>query len=180
MAGTAGSAEMPAQLSGQGQWVEQQEGSSLGRRRPRQAFKSFAEFARQIRQSDDDLELHIYPSLVFGAVWWIPDAVTGFGKEGEHPWIVVVPYRPGHPVVVASPRTSQVERNRGKGLFVPAGIIPELDRDGIVLLGVRLTLIARNFRDYRHVGSLPDRWQRELRIALDHWAARAVRGNEEP
>jgi hypothetical protein len=160
--------------------VEKQSDSDRGRRRPKQIFKSFAELAREIRESGDELELHVYPSLTFGAIWWIPDEATGFGSRGEHPWIIVVPYRPGQPVVVACPRTSQVEHNREKGLLMPAGIIAGLDREGVVLLEVRRALLARSFRDYRHAGSLPDSWKQELWSALNRWAERARRWSEEP
>lgn len=160
--------------------MEKGRGSDRGKRGTGEHFKSFAELAKHLRQSGEDLELHVYPSLKFGAVWWIPDEMTGFDVATEHPWIVVVPYQQGRPVIVACPRTSQVDRNQGKGLFLPAGAVAGLDRDGIVLVQVRRTLVAADFRYYRHAGYLPEEWQQRLQAELARWAADVAKQSEEP
>lgn len=143
-------------------------------------FKSFAEFFRETQKTGDDLEAWVYPSLKFGAVFWISDEITGFGSGGEHPWVIVAPYRRGYPVVVACPRTSQVERNREKGLLLPAGVVSGLDRDGVIVVEVRRNLIAADFRNYRHAGDLPLEWQERLRAELAKRASDVGRQSEEP
>ncbi|MGI8549445.1 MAG: hypothetical protein ACR2PL_01425 [Dehalococcoidia bacterium] len=160
--------------------MENNRGASRDKRPGRRSYKNFAELSQETRKSGEDLEGWVYPSLTFGAVFWIPDEISGFGPSGEHPWVIVVPYRPGEPVVMACPRTSQVERNVENGLLLPAGTVQGLDRDGIILLAIRRRLIAADFRSYRHAGNLPDAWRERLRSEIAMVAGRNRRLSEEP
>lgn len=118
--------------------MNKEKGSEPDERPGNHRFKSFAELASAFGRAEGSPERFDRSSLKFGAIFWIPNEVTGFGPDGgEHPWVTVVPYRKGYPAVVACPRTSQVERNLGKGLMVPAGVVSGLERGGVILLGIR-------------------------------------------
>jgi hypothetical protein len=149
-------------------------------KRADRVFKSFAQMARETRATGDHLHLWVYPALKFGSVFWIPDETTGFGRDGEHPWVIVDPYRPGRPTVFACPRTSQVDRNVANGLFTPAGVIDEWDRDGVILLSMRRSLLAKDFAFYRQARDLPPEWQEKLRIELAKRVADIATQSEEP
>ena len=146
-----------------------------------QRFKSFTDLGHAIGRAGGGAERFDFALLRFGSVFWIPDEVSSFGgREGEHPWVVVRPYRLGSVTVAACPRTSQVARNANKGLLLPAGVVDGLDRDGVILLKNRQTFIAADFRDYRYAGNLTREWQHQLRAELDTQAWHIGRESEEP
>ena len=151
---------------GQGQTQSQ---STVGVPKPGrgQRFSSFADLARHLDETDDGLERIIYPSLRFGAAFWIPDAETGFGSETAHPWVIIGAYQPGRPTVVACPRTSSRPHERGlAGLVIPAGVIAGLDKEGCVLLDLATPFMAYRFREYDYVGTLDEKWCARLRAAI--------------
>jgi mRNA-degrading endonuclease toxin of MazEF toxin-antitoxin module len=127
-------------------------------------IKSFAELARYLEQTGDDLEL----LLKFGALFWIPDADTGFGQKRRRPWVIITPYRSDKPTVTACPRTTDRRSQSGRnGLFTPGGVADELDQDGVFLLDIPRPFPAVDFRRYKYIGLLPEEWRRKLGAALD-------------
>ena len=131
------------------------------------SFKSFDDLKAFLKESGQELELLVYPTLKFGAVYWIPDEDSELGGDGAHPWIVISDYRPGMSVVTACLRTSSNIRQSEKGgLYQPAGVLPGLNREGVVLPGVRKPFEAQKFRDYRYEGQLPEEWVTKLKSCL--------------
>jgi hypothetical protein len=154
------------------QVLRQDDDAGQSGKRVQRTYKSFEEVFRAARASGDDLERWV---LRLGSVFWIPDVDTGFGRESEpgakHAWVIAGPYQKGQVRVLGYPITSQVERNRALGLLLPAGVIPRLDRAGVILVGpqFRRLLIARNFQnpnDYISIGDLPHEWQERLRTEI--------------
>ena len=133
----------------------------------KRSFKNFGDLKEFLRDSGEDLELLVYPTLKFGAVYWIPNIDSGISEEGAHPWVIISDYQPGTPVVTACLRTSSsLHQKIKKGLYHPAGILDGLDRDGIILTSVRRPFNVKKFRDYRYEGQLPEEWQVKLRKLL--------------
>ena len=132
------------------------------------SFKSFDDLKEFLQKSGREVELLVYPAIRFGAVFWIPDEDSGLGGEGAHPWIIISDYQPGVPVVTACLRTSSnLQQNIKKGLYQPAGVLAGLDREGVILTGVRRPFEVYKFRDYRYGGQLPQEWLDKLRQHLD-------------
>lgn len=131
------------------------------------SFKSFNDFKAFLKDSGKDLELLVYPTLRFGAVFWIPDKDSGLGGEGVHPWVIISNYLPRDAVVTACLRTSSnLGQNIKKGLYQPAGVLAGLDREGVILTRIRRPFDVENFRDYRYEGLLPEKWLEELKQHL--------------
>ncbi|MER3410766.1 MAG: hypothetical protein C4306_12005 [Thermoleophilia bacterium] len=63
-------------------------------------FKGFCELVQHLEQTGEDLERLVYPSLRFGAFFWIRIADPGFGQGDAHPW-VITPHRSDRPTVAA-------------------------------------------------------------------------------
>lgn len=126
----------------------------------------------ELRDTAADLALAVYPHLRFGMFFKIPNDESGFGSSTPgwwHPWVIVVPYHPGLHAVVACPRTSTgAARGDGRTLWTPGGIVPGLERDGVVLLHRSQLFPVVNFRSpsYERLGCLPEQWQDRLRAAL--------------
>lgn len=138
-------------------------------KRSKRQFKSFSELQRSLEETGEDLETLIYPSLKFGAFYHIPDMDSGFGEDGtkDHPWVLITSFEAQHPTIIACPRTSTRSQPRGKREFgMPGGILPELERDAVVILNIQRPFPAKNFRYYKFIGHLPDAWQNKLRDAL--------------
>ena len=130
-------------------------------------FKSLDDLKAFLQESGQELELLVYPRLRFGAVYWIPDEDSGLGGDGTHPWVIISDYRPEVPVVTACLRTSSnLRQNMRKGLYQPAGVLAGLDREGVILTGVRRPFQVQRFRDYKYEGQLPEEWLEELRRHL--------------
>lgn len=128
------------------------------------SFKSFDELKKFLQESGTDLELLVYPKLKFGAVFWIPDEDSGIGGKGAHPWVIVSDYRSGNPVVTGCLRTtSDLRHNKKKGLYQPANVLSGLDKEGIILTGIRRPFEVQGFRDYRYEGQLPQEWLDQLK-----------------
>lgn len=108
-----------------------------------------------LAQDENGLKQYVYPRLRIGDVWWIPDSVSGFGVAQRHPWVVVRGYSVGRANVTACPRTTQLA-SAHRGLVTPAGILPELDQKGLIILRFRRQFVARDFRGFDYVGRLPD------------------------
>lgn len=131
------------------------------------SFKSFDDLKAFLHESGKELELLVYPKLMFGAVFWIPDEDSGIGGEGTHPWVIISDYRPGAAVVTACLRTSSnLRQSIKKGLYQPAGVLAGLDREGVILTRIRRPFKVENFRDYRYEGLLPEKWLEELKQHL--------------
>lgn len=144
-------------------------------------LKSFADLTRLFEAAPDYLERHVYPELRFGAFYWIPDEDSCFGYREKHPWVIVAPLQPGRLSVQACPRTSSRSyAHGGNELVMPAGILEELDRDGLLVLDRRQPFLAIRFKSYRLIGHLPEAWQRRLREALQAEGYRITRESEEP
>lgn len=126
--------------------------------------KSFRDLRRLLTETEEGMENHVYSKLARGDVWSIPDQVTGFGEKDKHPWVVVRNYKRGSSFVEISPRTTKFKRgDDGKqGIITPAGIIPELNKEGLILLKHRVKLTVEEFRDYVYLGRLPDQWIQRL------------------
>ncbi len=153
-------------------------------KRSNRQFKSFTELQRSLEKTGEDLALLVYPSLKFGAFYHIPDADSGFGGNGDHdkhPWVVITPYDPQRPMITACPRTSsKSQAGRIGELFIPGGILEELERDGVVILKIQRSFPAKNFRFYDYIGLLPEVWQGNLRNALQQWGEKITRESEAP
>ncbi len=147
-------------------------------------FKSFTELQRSLEKSGDDLALLVYPSLKVGAFYYIPDIESGFGRYGnhdKHPWVVITPYDPQRPMITVCPRTSSKNQANGAGeLFMPGGILGELERDGVVILKIQRPFPAKNFRYYDYIGLLPEAWQDKLKDALQRLEEKITRESEAP
>ncbi len=96
----------------------------------------------------------IAPPQKIGDVWWLPDAFTHYGSRMRHPWVVVQPYSPRRPTVVACPRTTRIQQPR-RGIMLPGGILDGLDRPGLVVLTHRRVFVAQEFRNFDYLGRLP-------------------------
>jgi mRNA-degrading endonuclease toxin of MazEF toxin-antitoxin module len=159
------------------------EESSYDKRSNRQ-FKSFTELQRSLEKTGEDLALLVYPSLKFGTFYHIPDIDSGFGRCGDHdkhPWVVITPYDPQRPMITACPRTSSKRQaDRAGELFIPGGILEELERDGVVILRKSRSFPAKNFRYYDYIGLLPEAWQDKLKHALQQWGEKITRESEAP
>jgi hypothetical protein len=159
------------------------EGSSFVRRSGRQ-FKSFTELQRSLEKTGEDLARFVFPSLKFGAFYHIPDLDSGFGEgdeHGSHPWMVITPYEPQRPMIMACPRTSSRSKARGAGeILLPGGILNGLERDGVVILKIQRPFPAKNFRDYDYIGLLPEVWQDKLKYALLQLEEKITRESEAP
>jgi hypothetical protein len=165
-----------------GMEVVLEESSSV--KRSNRQFKSFTELQRSLEKTGEDLTLLVYPSLKFGAFYHIPDIDSEFGRYGDHdkhPWVVITPYDPQRPMITACPRTSSKRQaNRAGELFMPGGILEELERDGVVIIKMPKPFPAKNFRYYNYIGLLPESWQDKLRDALRQLAEKIARESEAP
>ncbi len=125
-----------------------------------------------LQRTGADLELAVHPHLRFGMFFKIPNEESGFGNPDPgwwHPWVIVVSYQPGLRAVVACPRTTQAQvQAEGRALWTPGGIVPGLDKDGLVLLFKRQLFPVGNFRSpaYARLGCLSEEWQARLHAAL--------------
>ena len=159
-----------------------EESSSV--KRSNRPFKSFTELQRSLEKTGEDLTLLVYPSLKFGALYHIPDIDSGFGRYSDHdrhPWVVITPYDPQRPMITACPRTSsKSQADRAGELFIPGGILEELERDGVVILRIQRAFPAKKFRYYDYIGLLPEVWQDKLRDALQQWGEKITRESEAP
>lgn len=136
---------------------------------------------RQLNAEPGYLEQYVYPELQFGAFYWIPDDDSCFGAGDKHPWVIIAPFQLGRPNVQACPRTSsRSQACDGHELAMPAGILKELERDGLIVLDRRQPFLALRFRSYRLIGRLPDAWQRRLHDALVAEGYRIARESEGP
>jgi len=153
-------------------------------KRSNRLFKSFTELQRSLEKTGEDLALLVYPLLKFGAFYHIPDTDSGFGRCGnhdKHPWVVITPYDLQRPMITACPRTSSKSQAKRAGeLFLPGGILEELERDGVVILKQQKPFPAKNFRYYDYIGLLPEVWQDELKNALQQWGKKITRESEAP
>ncbi|TAK22135.1 MAG: hypothetical protein EPO26_12690 [Chloroflexota bacterium] len=146
-------------------------------REPRRGFKSFAEAFASLTPAEH-VNRFVIPHFVPGAVFWVPDTEAAFGHDAAHPWVLLENYDPARGSVLAAPRTSsRIGEDPANEFFIPAGVLPELDRDGSVLLGNRRRLFASRFvqQGYRYVGCLPESWRSDLLRAHQEVVARARR-----
>jgi len=148
-------------------------------RRP--ALKSFDDLRQHLQQGPGYLERFVLPDLRFGAFYWIPDEESCLGYKEQHPWVIIAPYRPGHPLVRGCPRTSsQTEARRPADLPMPAGVLEDLERDGVILLDRARVFQVTRFAAFRYIGTLPTEWQERLRLALAAIGERVARESEAP
>lgn len=133
--------------------------------KPVRRINDFAQLLSLVTQTEEGLQKYIYGRLEVGDTWWIPDSVSGFGQKENHPWIVVVPFKPTHPPVLACPRTTKRGRRKDE-LYTPAGVLPDLDKEGAILLGFRMSFVASAFRDFDYIGRLPEEWVRKIRLEM--------------
>jgi hypothetical protein len=144
-------------------------------------IKSFSEVLKQLEAEPSYLEQYVYAELRFGTFYWIPDEDSCFGDRDKHPWVIIAAFQPGRPTVQACPRTSRrVEARGSHELAMPAGILAELERDGVIVLDRRQPFLAARFRSYRFIGNLPEAWQRQLHDALVAEGHRITRESAEP
>ena len=62
---------------------------------------------------------------------------------------------------------------------IPAGRVPNLERDGVVLLRLSRPFPVANFRHYRFIGILPEDLQQRLRAGLDQRSRRVAKESGE-
>jgi hypothetical protein len=126
--------------------------------------KSFQELRRLLSETEEGLEEHVSSKLSQGDVWSVPDDVTGFGDKDKHPWVVIKGHRAGRNYVVVSPRTTTFEKSDDgkRGIITPAGVIADLDKEGLILLKHRTKLTVEEFRDFLYLGRLPEKWIRAI------------------
>jgi len=118
-----------------------------------------------ISQDDDGLRQYVVTHLGVGDIWWIPDEVTGFAQKERHPWVIVKGYHAHRATVIASPRTSH-RKNLRRGIMTPAGVLPGLDRSGLVDLSFRRSFSARSFREFEYIGRLSDAYIQKIQEFL--------------
>jgi hypothetical protein len=112
----------------------------------------------------------IEKKLVFGSVFKVPDDISGIpslkrkkGKTYEHPFVVIKYHRETNKIVLCALRTSDLSR---KGFFTPANILPELDKDGVILLDEQFKIDAQKFIECRHLGCLPEPYLSDLKALI--------------
>jgi hypothetical protein len=149
-------------------------------RRAERRITSLAALKRELEASGTYRDV-VLRGLEFGDVWWIPDEFTTIGIREGHPWVVVVPYRAGRPLVEACLRTTSGVHGYGiAGLVTPAGVIAGLNEEGCIVFSRRQKFFPRDFADFHHVGKLPDDWCQRLRHAIDEWGKNVALQSEEP
>lgn len=134
----------------------------MTRKPPDNVGKSLQELRLLLTQTEEGMEEHVYPKLKLGHVWQIPDELSGFGGKDAHPWIVVKNFQAGQSSVMVSPRTTSAKSSK-RGIVTPAGLLPELDKEGVILLKHRRKFPAEMFRDLTYLGCLPNRWIHKIR-----------------
>lgn len=140
-------------------------------------FKSFDELWRYLIDSDELYKRYVYPYLLFGTFFQIPSDISGFGSDKPHPCVLVETYPTGLPTIAVHPRTSsQLEAEQlGRCWLMPGGIVPGLERDGMVLCYRSRRIGARDFRHCDRIGRLPELWLERLQREVDAW--RQAEGN---
>ena len=123
--------------------------------------KKLGQLRRLLTQDESGLKKYVYPKLAVGDVWWIPDQFSGFGGKQRHPWVIVRGYSEQRANVIACPRTTGIGNSR-RGIVTPAGVLPELDHIGLILLKHRHPFVAKDFRSFRYVGRLPENWVQKI------------------
>lgn len=108
--------------------------------------------------------------LVFGSVFMIPDEISGIpsgkrkkGKAYEHPVVVIKYNKDTNQLVTCVVRTSNLRRH---GVYTPAGVLPELDKDGIIVLDEPFKIDAQQFIGQNHLGILPEPYLSELKAKI--------------
>jgi len=124
-------------------------------------IKELSQLRLLLTQEETGLKEYVYPKLGIGDVWWIPDQFTGFGEKQRHPWVIVRGYSERRANVVACPRTTGIGNSR-HGIVTPAGVLPELDQVGLILLKHRRSFVAKEFRGFGYVGRLPEKWAQRI------------------
>jgi len=148
-------------------------------------YKSFEDLRADLRKEQPDR----YPdsTVAFGHCYWIPDKVTGFGRErteregkGLHPFIIVLNtyvkdgrVRPGHVTVI--PGSTDKRTGRKYLQVAPAEVLTlgsdvrGLKEDTTFRLGIRKPVAKRLLtnRTYRYIGELCSERQDELRDLLE-------------
>lgn len=146
------------------------------------SFKSLADMSAYLKEESADL---FFEECRFGAFHHVPAADSGFGLDrragvgGPRPWLVTQPDAHRNPTVFACPRTTQ-DPHRPHTFRTAAGVVPALDREGWVLFKYRRPYAVEAFREYAHVGDLPDIYKEQLRLALKRYAAKVQSDSEEP
>jgi mRNA-degrading endonuclease toxin of MazEF toxin-antitoxin module len=131
--------------------------------------KDFNQLRLLLAQDENGLHEYVYSRLRLGDVWWIPDDVSGFGEGERHPWIIVRGYSARQVSVIACPRTTSMSSTR-RGIVTPAGILPALDQDGLIVLKLRRSFVAKDFLNFEYIGRLPESWMQKI---LDFYQAMA-------
>jgi mRNA-degrading endonuclease toxin of MazEF toxin-antitoxin module len=126
------------------------------------SIRTFQHLRLLLSQDDDGLARYVYPCLTLGDIWWIPDEVTGFADKQRHPWVVLQGFSNRRTTIVACPRTTSTKNHRD-GILMPAGLVPGLDRPGLIMLRHRRSFTARMFREFEYVGRLPDDFIKRIR-----------------
>jgi len=132
---------------------------------PIRRINDFAQLLSLVTQTEEGLQKYLYSRLEVGDMWWIPDSVSGFGQKESHPWVVVVPFKTNRPPVLACPRTTKQGKRKDQ-LYTPAGILPGLNKEGVILLGFRRSFEAAAFRDFDYIGRLSDEWVRKIGLEM--------------
>lgn len=146
------------------------------------SFKSFADMSAHLKEESPDL---FFVECRFGAFYHVPAADSDFGLDrragvgGPRPWVVTQPDAHRNPTVSACPRTTQ-EQYGADTFRTDAGVVPRLDREGWVLFKYRRPYAVEAFREYAHVGDLPDIYKEQLRLALARYAAKVQSFSEGP
>jgi hypothetical protein len=123
---------------------------------------SLSDLMRLVAQDEAGLAKFVYTDLQLGDVWWIPDSVTGLSKQ-RHPWVVVRAYASTSASATVCLRTTTFQpRDVAHGIILPEGVLPGLDKPGLIIPGHRRVLPAANFREYEHIGRLPDEWVQRI------------------
>ena len=131
--------------------------------------KDLSQLRLLLAQDENGLKEYVYLRLRLGDVWWIPDNVSGFGTKQRHPWLIVRGYSAGRTSIIACPRTTSIS-DPERGIITPAGILPGLNQDGLVVLKLRRSFIVKDFFNFEYIGRLPKSWIQKI---LDFYQAMA-------
>jgi hypothetical protein len=108
--------------------------------------------------------------LVFGSVFIVPNNISGIpstkrkkGKTFDHPFEVIKYFKGSNRTVLCALRTTNLER---EGLYTRENILPQLDKEGIILFDEPFRIDAQKFVDFAHLGILPEECLQALKKAV--------------
>lgn len=108
--------------------------------------------------------------LVFGSAFLIPNEISGIpstrrgkGKTYEHPFVVLKYNKDTNQIVTCVLRTTNLAR---RGVYTPARVLPELDKEGIIVIDEAFRIDAQELMGQHHLGILPEPYLSKLKTAI--------------